>query len=148
MYGICTVYVTCLCLFQEVMVRDSSSGWDLGPDLDHFSSRTRQVLQYMNPNKINMDLLVDLIDYIGTTRAHACVRQRRVFVRVLFRCRYLCVLDFCIFVLCQKSPHSLRRWMEPFSCSFQAWLTSSSSSTCSPQTRGSGTKTGKTHKRM
>ncbi|XP_037609310.1 ATP-dependent RNA helicase DHX29 [Sebastes umbrosus] len=49
---------------QEVILRDPSSGWDLGPDLDHFSSRTRQVLQYMNPNKINMDLLVDLIDYL------------------------------------------------------------------------------------
>uniref|UniRef100_A0A3Q0S3G8 RNA helicase n=1 Tax=Amphilophus citrinellus TaxID=61819 RepID=A0A3Q0S3G8_AMPCI len=49
---------------QEVIVRDSSSGWDLGPDLDHFSSRTRHVLQYMNPNKINVDLLVDLIDYL------------------------------------------------------------------------------------
>ncbi|XP_058473418.1 ATP-dependent RNA helicase DHX29 [Solea solea] len=48
---------------QEVILRDSS-GWDLGPDLDHFSSRTRQVLQYMNPNKINMDLLVDLLDYL------------------------------------------------------------------------------------
>ncbi|XP_030005917.1 ATP-dependent RNA helicase DHX29-like [Sphaeramia orbicularis] len=48
---------------QEVIVRDSS-GWDLGPDLDHFSSRTRHVLQYMNPNKINMDLLVDLMDYL------------------------------------------------------------------------------------
>ncbi|XP_054612311.1 ATP-dependent RNA helicase DHX29 [Dunckerocampus dactyliophorus] len=49
---------------QEVIIRDSSPGWDLGPDLDHFSSRTRQVLQYMNPNKINMDLLVELIDYL------------------------------------------------------------------------------------
>uniref|UniRef100_A0A7N9ARC3 ATP-dependent RNA helicase DHX29 n=1 Tax=Mastacembelus armatus TaxID=205130 RepID=A0A7N9ARC3_9TELE len=48
----------------SALMRDSSSGWDLGPDLDHFSSRTRQVLQYMNPNKINMDLLVDLIDYL------------------------------------------------------------------------------------
>uniref|UniRef100_A0A669EWS9 ATP-dependent RNA helicase DHX29 n=1 Tax=Oreochromis niloticus TaxID=8128 RepID=A0A669EWS9_ORENI len=28
------------------------------------SVRTRHVLQYMNPNKINMDLLVDLIDYL------------------------------------------------------------------------------------
>lgn len=85
-------------------MRDSSSGWDLGPDLDHFSSRTRQVLQYMNPNKINMDLLVDLIDYIGTTRPHACVRQRRVFVRVLFRCCYVRVrfLYFC--ALPEKSP--------------------------------------------
>lgn len=64
----CTsVKCSCLCLFQEVIMRDSSSGWDLGPDLDHFSSRTRQVLQYTNPNKINMDLLVELIDYLGTT---------------------------------------------------------------------------------
>lgn len=52
-------------------MRDSSAGWDLGPDLDHFSSRTRQVLQYMNPNKINMDLLVDLMDYLGTKHHHA-----------------------------------------------------------------------------
>ncbi|XP_068608725.1 ATP-dependent RNA helicase DHX29 [Brachionichthys hirsutus] len=49
---------------QEAIMRDSLPGWDLGPGLDHFSSRTRQVLQFMNPNKINMDLLVELIDYI------------------------------------------------------------------------------------
>uniref|UniRef100_H3BYW4 ATP-dependent RNA helicase DHX29 n=1 Tax=Tetraodon nigroviridis TaxID=99883 RepID=H3BYW4_TETNG len=49
---------------QEVMVRDSGFGCDLGPDLDHFSNRTRQVLQFMNPNKINMDLLLELIAYI------------------------------------------------------------------------------------
>ncbi|KAM4527774.1 ATP-dependent RNA helicase DHX29 [Odontesthes bonariensis] len=49
---------------QEFILRDSSSGWDLGPDLDHFSTRTRQVLQFMNPNKINMDLLMDLVDYL------------------------------------------------------------------------------------
>lgn len=60
------VCVTCLCLFQEVIIRDPAFGWDLGPDLDHFSTRTRQVLQFMNPNKINMDLLVELIAYIGT----------------------------------------------------------------------------------
>lgn len=58
--------VACLWLFQEVMVRDSGFGCDLGPDLDHFSNRTRQVLQFMNPNKINMDLLLELIAYIGT----------------------------------------------------------------------------------
>ncbi|XP_024155668.1 ATP-dependent RNA helicase DHX29 isoform X2 [Oryzias melastigma] len=49
---------------QEAIVRDAPSGWDLGRDLDHFSSRTRQVLQYMNPNKINMDLLVELLEYL------------------------------------------------------------------------------------
>lgn len=60
------VFVTCLCLFQEVIIKDPGSGLDLGPDLDHFSNRTRQALQFMNPNKINMDLLVELIAYIGT----------------------------------------------------------------------------------
>ncbi|XP_061603869.1 ATP-dependent RNA helicase DHX29 [Phyllopteryx taeniolatus] len=58
---------------QEVIVRDSSAGWDLGPDLDHFSSRTRQVLQYMNPNKINMDLLVELISYLDKARQFTAV---------------------------------------------------------------------------
>ncbi|CAL1567666.1 unnamed protein product [Knipowitschia caucasica] len=48
---------------QEVIIKDSSR-WDLGPDLDHFSSRTQHVLQCMNPNKINMDLLTDLVDYL------------------------------------------------------------------------------------
>uniref|UniRef100_A0A8C8EJW4 RNA helicase n=1 Tax=Oncorhynchus tshawytscha TaxID=74940 RepID=A0A8C8EJW4_ONCTS len=50
---------------QEFIVKDSGSGWDLGPDLDHFSSRTRHALQYMNPNKINMELVLDLLDYLG-----------------------------------------------------------------------------------
>ncbi|XP_072228526.1 ATP-dependent RNA helicase DHX29 [Leuresthes tenuis] len=58
---------------QEVILRDSSSGWDLGPDLDHFSSRTRQVLQFMNPNKINMDLLMDLVDYLDKSPQFADV---------------------------------------------------------------------------
>ncbi|TKS83992.1 ATP-dependent RNA helicase dhx29 [Collichthys lucidus] len=88
---------------QEVIVRDSSSGWDLGPDLDHFSSRTRQVLQYMNPNKINMDLLVDLIHYLDKSTQFAEVNGA--------------VLVF-----------------------LPVWLTSSSSMTCSPQTRGLGQK--------
>lgn len=74
-----------LSLLQEVIVRDSS-GWDLGPELDHFSSRTRQVLQYMNPNKINMDLLVDLVDYIGTTHSlDQCWIIFTCFILVLIR---------------------------------------------------------------
>uniref|UniRef100_A0A8B9JZ73 ATP-dependent RNA helicase DHX29 n=1 Tax=Astyanax mexicanus TaxID=7994 RepID=A0A8B9JZ73_ASTMX len=48
---------------QEMIMRDSA-GWDLGPELDHFSSRTRRALQYMNPNKINMDLILDLLAYL------------------------------------------------------------------------------------
>ncbi|KAJ7986937.1 hypothetical protein DPEC_G00333560 [Dallia pectoralis] len=49
---------------QEFIVKDTGSGWDLGPDLDHFSSRTRHALQYMNPNKINMELVLDLLEYL------------------------------------------------------------------------------------
>uniref|UniRef100_A0A8C2CKB3 ATP-dependent RNA helicase DHX29 n=1 Tax=Cyprinus carpio TaxID=7962 RepID=A0A8C2CKB3_CYPCA len=49
---------------QELIMRDSGSGLDLGPELDHFSKRTRHVLQYMNPNKINMDLILDILEYL------------------------------------------------------------------------------------
>jgi len=56
---------------QEMIVRDSGSGWDLGPELDHFSSRTRHVLQYMNPNKINMDLILDLLAYLGKITSYS-----------------------------------------------------------------------------
>ncbi|XP_052423788.1 ATP-dependent RNA helicase DHX29 isoform X2 [Carassius gibelio] len=52
---------------QELIVRDSGPGWDLSPELDHFSKRTRHVLQYMNPNKINMDLILDLLEYLDTS---------------------------------------------------------------------------------
>uniref|UniRef100_A0A3P9KB24 RNA helicase n=1 Tax=Oryzias latipes TaxID=8090 RepID=A0A3P9KB24_ORYLA len=58
---------------QEVVLRDSPTGWELGRDLDHFSNRTRQVLQYMNPNKINMDLLVELLDYLDKSPQFADV---------------------------------------------------------------------------
>lgn len=54
-------------------------------------------------------------------------------------------MSFCILMLCQTNPRNSRRWMEPFLCSSRVWLTSSSSSTCSPQTRGSGIKTGETY---
>uniref|UniRef100_A0A8B9JY29 RNA helicase n=1 Tax=Astyanax mexicanus TaxID=7994 RepID=A0A8B9JY29_ASTMX len=49
---------------QHQVTSFNSAGWDLGPELDHFSSRTRRALQYMNPNKINMDLILDLLAYL------------------------------------------------------------------------------------
>uniref|UniRef100_A0A673N863 ATP-dependent RNA helicase DHX29 n=1 Tax=Sinocyclocheilus rhinocerous TaxID=307959 RepID=A0A673N863_9TELE len=55
---------TLLICLSELIVRDSDPGWDLSPELDHFSNRTRHVLQYMNPNKINMDLILDLLEYL------------------------------------------------------------------------------------
>lgn len=119
-------------------MRDSSTGWDLGPDLDHFSSRTRQVLQYMNPNKINIDLLLQLIDYIGTKYPHS--------IRTCFLRHCYVSVTFLYFVFCQTNLPNLQRWMEPFLCSFQVWLTSSSSMICSPQTSASETRRGEAHK--
>ncbi|XP_030210763.1 ATP-dependent RNA helicase DHX29 isoform X3 [Gadus morhua] len=58
---------------QEFVTKDANAGWDLGPDLDHFSSRTRHVLQYMNPNKINMELLLDIIDYLDKSPQFSCM---------------------------------------------------------------------------
>ncbi|KAJ8287016.1 hypothetical protein GJAV_G00046030 [Gymnothorax javanicus] len=49
---------------QDFVTRDSGASWEGGPDLDHYSGRTRHAVQYMNPNKINMDLILDLLDYL------------------------------------------------------------------------------------
>lgn len=104
----------CAPLFQEVIVRDSSSGWDLGPDLDHFSSRTRHVLQYMNPNKINMDLLVDLIDYLGTQTGSIC----HGFIHVLY-IKYeisggglVCFLKICPVLLLVPLPDKAPQFVD------------------------------------
>lgn len=128
----CARATATLCPLQEMIVRDSTSGWDLGPELDHFSSRTRQVLQYMNPNKINMDLLVELIAYVGTPKRSAPRRSWRDSVE----------LNHSVSAFCQKSLRSLRRWTAPFLFFCLVWLTSSSSLTCFPRTRGSETETG------
>lgn len=48
-------------------MRDPGVCWDLGPDMDCFSSRTRLALQHMNPNKINMELILELLEYLGNT---------------------------------------------------------------------------------
>ncbi|KAG5834335.1 hypothetical protein ANANG_G00260440 [Anguilla anguilla] len=58
---------------QDFVIRDPGAGWDGGPDLDHYSSRTRHALQYMNPNKINMDLILDLLDYLDKSPQFADV---------------------------------------------------------------------------
>uniref|UniRef100_A0A8C9VL96 ATP-dependent RNA helicase DHX29 n=1 Tax=Scleropages formosus TaxID=113540 RepID=A0A8C9VL96_SCLFO len=50
--------------YQEFVARDSGGGWGGGLDLDNYSSRTRHAVQYMNPNKINMDLILDLLNYL------------------------------------------------------------------------------------
>ncbi|XP_066567712.1 ATP-dependent RNA helicase DHX29 isoform X2 [Amia ocellicauda] len=47
---------------QEFIVKEGGGG--LSPALDHFSNRTRHAVQYMNPNKINMDLVLELLHYL------------------------------------------------------------------------------------
>ncbi|KAF5899942.1 ATP-dependent RNA helicase DHX29, partial [Clarias magur] len=59
--------------YQETIVRDPGACWDLGPDLDHFSGRTRHALQHMNPNKINMELILELLDYLDKSPQFAAV---------------------------------------------------------------------------
>ncbi|XP_036385727.1 ATP-dependent RNA helicase DHX29 [Megalops cyprinoides] len=58
---------------QEFVVRDSGAGWEGGPDLGHYSNRTRHAVQYMNPNKINMDLILDLLAYLDKSPQFADV---------------------------------------------------------------------------
>ncbi|KAK3549943.1 hypothetical protein QTP86_016870 [Hemibagrus guttatus] len=59
--------------YQETILQDPGSCWDLGPELDHFSSRTRHALQHMNPNKINMELILELLDYLNKSPQFAAI---------------------------------------------------------------------------
>ncbi len=74
-------------------MRDSGSGWSLGPELDHFSSRTRHLLQYMNPNKINMDLILDILEYLGNI-THVPHYDRFCIISSVFPQRKLLVNGF------------------------------------------------------
>ncbi|KAI5099549.1 ATP-dependent RNA helicase DHX29 [Silurus meridionalis] len=59
--------------YQETVVRDPGACWDLGPELDHFSGRTRHALQHMNPNKINMELILELLQYLDNSPQFAAI---------------------------------------------------------------------------
>ncbi|XP_028604259.2 ATP-dependent RNA helicase DHX29 isoform X1 [Podarcis muralis] len=53
--------------YQEHIPVQSSPGIDLGPYYQKFSSRTRQAIFYMNPYKINFDLILELLAFLDRT---------------------------------------------------------------------------------
>ncbi|MGH0166832.1 UNVERIFIED_CONTAM: hypothetical protein FKN15_074045 [Acipenser sinensis] len=60
-------------IHQEFIVKDTGPIWDLGSDLQNYSSRTGHAVQYMNPNKINMDLILDLLDFLDKSPQYRAV---------------------------------------------------------------------------
>uniref|UniRef100_A0A8D0KJS2 ATP-dependent RNA helicase DHX29 n=1 Tax=Salvator merianae TaxID=96440 RepID=A0A8D0KJS2_SALMN len=50
--------------YQENVPVPSASSVDLGPYYENYSSRTRQAIFYMNPYKINFDLVLELLAYL------------------------------------------------------------------------------------
>ncbi|XP_041103244.1 ATP-dependent RNA helicase DHX29-like isoform X2 [Polyodon spathula] len=60
-------------IHQEFIVKDTGPVWDLGSDLQNYSSRTCRAVQYMNPNKINMDLILDLLDFLDKSPQYRAV---------------------------------------------------------------------------
>ncbi|XP_067424694.1 ATP-dependent RNA helicase DHX29 isoform X2 [Emydura macquarii macquarii] len=49
---------------QEYVPLQSGSGVDLGPHYQKYSNRTRQAIFYMNPYKINLDLILELLAFL------------------------------------------------------------------------------------
>ncbi|GCC26723.1 ATP-dependent RNA helicase DHX29 [Chiloscyllium punctatum] len=49
---------------QEYLVKGTQPGNNLVIDLEKYSSRTCHAIQYMHPTKINMDLILDLINFL------------------------------------------------------------------------------------
>ncbi|XP_068781346.1 ATP-dependent RNA helicase DHX29 isoform X2 [Struthio camelus] len=50
--------------YQEYVPIQSGSGIDLAPYYDKYSSRTQQAIFYMNPYKINLELILELLAYL------------------------------------------------------------------------------------
>ncbi|XP_053304019.1 ATP-dependent RNA helicase DHX29 [Spea bombifrons] len=50
--------------YQEFLPGQSAAGSDLSPYYQRFSSRTRHAVLYMNPNKINLDLILELLVFL------------------------------------------------------------------------------------
>ncbi|XP_069819154.1 ATP-dependent RNA helicase DHX29 [Dendropsophus ebraccatus] len=50
--------------YQEFIPVQSSSAMDVNPSYQKYSSRTQHAIQHMNPNKINLDLILDLLVFL------------------------------------------------------------------------------------
>ncbi|KAM8793039.1 ATP-dependent RNA helicase DHX29 [Eudromia elegans] len=50
--------------YQEYVPIQSGSGTDLAPYYEKYSSRTQQAVFYMNPYKINLELILELLAYL------------------------------------------------------------------------------------
>ncbi|XP_059689299.1 ATP-dependent RNA helicase DHX29 isoform X3 [Gavia stellata] len=50
--------------YQEYVPIQSGSGIDLAPYYEKYSSRTQQAIFYMNPYKINLELILELLAYL------------------------------------------------------------------------------------
>ncbi|XP_069483380.1 ATP-dependent RNA helicase DHX29 [Ambystoma mexicanum] len=50
--------------YQEFIPVAASSGADLGPGYQRYSKRTCHAVLYMNPNKINLDLILELLVFL------------------------------------------------------------------------------------
>lgn len=54
-------------VFQEYIPIQSGSGINLTPYYAKYSNRTQQAILYMNPYKINLELILELLAYLGTS---------------------------------------------------------------------------------
>ncbi|XP_023679147.2 ATP-dependent RNA helicase dhx29 isoform X1 [Paramormyrops kingsleyae] len=50
--------------YQEFVSRCPGGGWDSSCDLESYSNRTHHAIQYMNPHKVNMELILDLLVHL------------------------------------------------------------------------------------
>ncbi|XP_042310368.1 ATP-dependent RNA helicase DHX29 [Sceloporus undulatus] len=53
--------------YEESIPNQTAQSFDLGPYYQKYSSRTRQAIFYMNPCKINFDLILELLAFLDRT---------------------------------------------------------------------------------
>ncbi|XP_029433064.1 ATP-dependent RNA helicase DHX29 [Rhinatrema bivittatum] len=53
--------------YQEYIPLQTGTAVDLGPTYQNYSSRTRHAILHMNPNKINLDLILELLVFLDVS---------------------------------------------------------------------------------
>ncbi|XP_005998507.1 ATP-dependent RNA helicase DHX29 [Latimeria chalumnae] len=59
--------------YQECFILEGRPGPDLEPSSQEYSAHTRQAVQYMNPNKINLELILELLDFLDKSPQYRAI---------------------------------------------------------------------------
>lgn len=92
--------------FQEYIPVQTGASTELNPFYLKYSSRTQHAILYMNPHKINLDLILELLVYLGIF-LFVLIKHKTLLPTTFFNILYVSCLTlnfFIFFKISDKSP--------------------------------------------